>query len=137
MKTKLAFLMSLALLVLALANSAPAGELVGARPVLAINATPDTLVIQTAPVVSGNGVTANDLPDAYLFWSEDGATFDIGRYFNGTLETMFPIPANSSLTIPAPTPIKITHGATVRWEHHIFINSSTVTDSVFIIPLDR
>ena len=122
------------------APQAGAQELVAARSAIYIAAaSPDTMIVQSAPALgAGLGGRASDLPSAYLFWSEDGATFDIGRYFAlADLETMFPIPANSSLTIPAPPAIKVTHGATVRWEHWIFVNSTTVTDTVFVLPLDR
>ena len=141
MKTKLAFLMSLALLVLALANSAPAGELVAARAdTFVVGGSSALMKIQTKVQVRGNGVSMSDLPSAYLLYAGDGVKFWLTRYDGAASEYGYdtPIPANSSLTIPAPPAFRLIDGnGEYRYYHYFYIGCAAVADTVHIIPLDR
>jgi hypothetical protein len=120
----------LALVLMFVVPTAEAQELSHARPALGFaNTYNDTMVVQLTV-----GERANRLPDAYLFYSEDGSAFYVQRYIDGALEAVpVLVPASSSLMLPAPSPVLVDN----KWEHHIWLNATTVTDSVFVIPFDR
>jgi len=118
-----------------------ASEISGARAdTFVVGGTSALMKIQTKVHTTTNGVRSGDLPSDYLFYSGDGAKFWLTRYdgaasaFGGDT----PIPAGSSLTIPGPPPFRLIDGnSEYRYYHYFYINATAVTDSVFIIPLDR
>jgi hypothetical protein len=134
MKTKLILLVSLALLLVSF--TVEASELVAARAdTFVVGGTSTLMKIQTK-VNAGAGA----LPSAYLLYAGDGAKFWLTRYDGATSAYGYdtPIPAGSSLTIPSPPPLRILDGnGEYRYYHYFFIGAAAVTDSVFIIPLDR
>jgi len=74
------------------------------------------------------------VPSGYIIYSGDGATFRFKRWFPAadvvdTVATV--VPANRSLTIPAPPPYAISG----VYYHSIQFDATAVTDSIFIIPV--
>ena len=109
--------------------AASAQELSSARPALKYAAAfDDTFMVSIAPTQS-----ASELPSAYLFYSKDGSAFAVKRWFAGTPETYYvDIPANSSIILPAPSPMLYQN----HW-HHVFRLNDAATDSVVVVPMDR
>ncbi len=122
-------------------GDAEAGELVAARAdTFVIGGASSFVTFQTKVHANGNGVMAGDLPDAYLFYSGDGVKFWVTRLDGDATEFGFdtPVPANSSLTIPAPPAFRLIDGnGEYRYYHKFYIGCAAVADSVHIIPLDR
>lgn len=99
------------------------------------------MAIQTKVHVNGNGVSASDLPSAYLLFAGDGASFWVTRYDGATseMEADIKVPANSSLTLPAPPALRLFNqdgNGEYRYYHLIYLNATAVGDSLFCIPLD-
>ena len=80
------------------------------------------------------GQSPTTMPDAYLFYSEDGSAFYVTRW-NGTTPEDVPllVPANSSLMVPAPQAAVIDN----LYRHVFYLNATTVTDSVWCVPFVR
>ena len=98
----------------------------------------ELMKIQTKVHVNGNGVTAGDLPSAYLLFSGDGSRFWVSRFDGAASEmgTGFPIPANSSIVMPAPPAFRLIDGnLEYRYYHYFAVNAVSVADSVHILPL--
>ena len=114
-----------------------ASELAGIYPnkVLAFaNTFSDTFTVEIP-----QGQSPQTLPDAYLFYSEDGSAFYVTRYNGasdsglGTAEADILVPANSSLMIPAPQTAVIDN----LYRHVFYLNATTVTDTVWCVPFVR
>jgi len=109
------------------------GELVGARKARGYGTAQNDTIMISLPA----NTPANRLPDAYMFFSKQLELFYIQRWFGPTLadqeEIPIPVPAGTSLILPAPPAVVI--GGLY---HHVFwLNATTVTDSVYVIPMDR
>lgn len=105
-----------------------AGELVAARPAMGFaGAFSDSISL-------ANARRANQLPSAYLYFSKSLTVFYIQNFdAAGALSGVpIPIPAGSSLILPAPPPYL--DGS--YWHHKIWLEGAAA-DSVFIIPMDR
>lgn len=120
----------LVLFCIVVAGLAESSELRVAREPLAFaNTFSDTFTYEVPATES-----ASSLPDAYLFYSEDGAAFYVTRWSEGSAESVdILVPADASLMIPAPKASRIDG----LWRHVFYLNATTVTDSVFVIPFDR
>lgn len=118
-------------LIMAVIGKADAADLSNARPCRAIPGAdlPDTLRISYAEL----GDSPTYLPSAYLIWTGDGSEFWVRRSIGGTMEPVeIHIPAGQSIVLPAPRAYQISSVWT-----HVFEFGGTVTDSVFVLPLDR
>ena len=100
------------------ANRAPLAYAGGAMRTLAVAAT-----------------RAGDLPKGYTLWSGDGAEFYITRFSSsGVLESVpLKVPANTPITISAPP----SWASAGTWYQMAYINATSVTDSVYVLPLDK
>lgn len=123
------------LIIIGIFETASALELNSARRARAIagsgfSATAaDTLRISYAEL----GSSPMYLPTAYMVWTPLGEAFSVRRHFEGTAEPVWiPVPEGQSITIPAPSPVKIS----TTWTH-VLAFKGTVTDSVIVLPLDR
>lgn len=105
------------------------GELTGARPPMAYGfASADTARIQVS------ATRAQELPSAYLIWSGDAASFYLNTYLtSASISTPIKVPTGQPITLPAPPPY-LAYG---KYWHRILIYAPSVTDSVYVIPLDR
>lgn len=129
----IAAVVALLLIVIVPKAKAEGGELTGAREALAFGSSfVDTFTVETP---STN--RANALPDAYMFFSKQLELFYVQRWFGPTKSdeesVPIPIPAGTSIIIPAPPAQRIDG----LWRHVFFLNATTVTDTVFVIPMDR
>lgn len=134
-----------ALAFIGLSSAAIAGELAGSRPAMAFaGGSVDTLIY--ASDASSDAILQKDyleqMPDAFLIYSGDGNSFYLQRIIDSALETVpVKIPSSSSLMIPAPQPVLVEYdggvGSVKRWEQQLYINASSVADSVYVIPFFR
>ena len=122
----LVFLAGAMMLTLGLTVEAKAMEINGARATTFFTGGLDTVSVAV------DGDDHWTLPDGYLMWTGDGSEFRVGRYINGSFESVYAhIPASRSLILPAPSAVDVDG---VGWSH--IFNVST-TDTVFIIPVDK
>ena len=86
-------------------------------------------------LLSVSASSHRDLPKGYTLWSGDGAEFWVTRFASsGVLESVpMKVPANTPITITAPPAFN--SGGT--WYQAAYINASSVTDSVYVLPLDK
>ena len=91
-----------------------------------------------------NSNTPGSIPTALMIYSGDGAAFWVRRNTPGssTLETVpLKVPANASLIIPVGgwqvKRAQITDAFVDTFRVKIFVNATSVTDSVFAIPMYR
>ncbi len=104
---------------------------VGVAGAFDIKAAREPIVTLVTASISGDGL--NDLPNAYLIYSKDGAPFYISQRtaIGAAQASSIYVRANESILLPAP-PAFLSGGS----YYHI-MDFKANTDSVFVIPLSE